>query len=75
MPKLLKQREHVTDDSAVCWCGPVTLAYGDEVVYDAAGNVIEVNPGDDPKDVLIHNDEIGAALGLDPRYLAEGTAC
>jgi hypothetical protein len=43
-------REHITDSSlGPCWCAPVTLAYGDEVVSDAEGNVIAINqePEDD----------------------------
>ena len=66
----MASREH--DASSACWCGPVTLAYGDEIVYDAEGNVIEINRNPSGSDVIVHNDDVGAALNLDPRYLTEG---
>jgi hypothetical protein len=35
------EREHITEGRR-CWCKPITLAYGDRLVYDEDGTLIRV---------------------------------
>lgn len=45
----MTEREHVTEGLS-CWCGVIVLAYGDELVYDADGTLVEVRPATDDED-------------------------
>ena len=43
---MTEEREHITTGTD-CWCGPVCLSYGDQLIYDEDGNLLDVSPGDD----------------------------
>lgn len=40
-----EEREHIASMS--CWCQPIALAYGDELVYDDDGQLVAITRDDE----------------------------